>query len=211
MRQTWQRRPTKRMRGAIQSRGCPEEGISELRVRKGGGTMGRMYIQPLASLCILVMFLILISSVTGNASGIFEMITPVPGSYLEDAIAELRAKTDPCCGSWNDDLVFANCAQRDAYRSTWEYGCYNTLPFVCGDGNHVQRGSGWVYDRIWYQLYRAYGTCSRIGQSIRGICLMGTWDPSQYQKTTVYAPDAYMVTDKNAGSCSGNCDAMMRD
>lgn len=162
------------------------------------------------SLLILVMFLVLVSSVTANASGIFEIITPVPGSDLEDAIAELRAKTDPCCGSWNDDLVFADCAQRDAYRTTWEWSCYDSF-FLCASGNRVQRGSGYVQDRIWYQLYRAYATCSRIGQSIRGICLMGTWDPSQYQKTTIYAPDTYMVTDKNAGSCSGNCDAMMRD
>jgi len=174
--------------------------------------MGRMHVQSLASLCILVIFLVLVSSVTGNASGIFEMITPVPGSDLEDAIAELRAKTDPCYVSWNEDLVFANCAQRDAYRTTWEYGCFETLTFACGSGHFVFRNGRYVHDRIWYQLYHAYDTCSRIGQSIRAICLGGTtWDPSQYQKTTVYAPDAYMVTDKSAGSCSGNCDAMVPD
>ena len=174
--------------------------------------MRRVCIKQLTNLCILVVFLVLVSSAKGNASGIFEMITPSPGSDLEDAIAELRAKTDPCCGSWNEDLVFADCTQRDAYRGTWEYGCFETSPFFCGDGNHVQRGSGYVQDRIWYQLYRAYATCSKIGQSIRGICLYGTWDPAQYQKTTIYAPDTYMVTDKNAGAPpAGMCNTFVGD
>lgn len=173
--------------------------------------MGRMYIRRLTSLYILVIFLVLVSSASGNASGIFETITPLPGSDLESAIAELRAKTDPCCGSWNEDLIFATGAQRDAYRTTWEWGCYKSF-FSCGSGNIVSRGTGNVSDRIEYQIYRAYGTCSRIGQSLRLISLGGTWDPAQYQKTAMYAPDTYMVTDKNAGAPpAGMCDAFAGD
>lgn len=163
----------------------------------------------LLSPCILVGLVLLGSA--AHASGIFETVTPHTGSDLESAIIELRAMSDQCC-PFNEDLVFADCTQEAAYRLTWIVGCNRiACPGAGYGGQTVSRGAGTVWMRVDYQIYRAYGTCSKAGTSARAVCLGGTWDPATYDKQASYFPDTSMVTDKNAGSCSGNCDAMMRD
>jgi hypothetical protein len=159
--------------------------------------------------CLLVGLVLLGSAV--HASGIFETVTPHAGSDLESAIIELRAMSDQCC-PFNEDLIFADCTQESAYRVSWEPGCFRIVcPRAGYGGQTVYRGAGGVWMRVDYQIYRAYATCSRAGTSVRTVCLFGTWDPATYDKQVSYFPDPYVVTDKNAGSCSGNCDAMVRD
>lgn len=55
-------------------------------------------------------------------------------------------------------------------------------------------------------LHCSDALCAKKDRSTRIIHLSGSWDPSDYDTTTVYEPDLTMVTDKNSGTPpAGRC------
>lgn len=170
--------------------------------------MQPLHPRRLLKICALIFALTVVFSSPGHASGISEIITPHAGSDLESAVLEMKALSDHC-GPNAEDYLFANCVQESAWRVQWEPGCYRNFCSGVGYGGQtVYRGAGYIWERVDYQIYRAYGTCSRAGQNSRSMCLGGTWDPATYDKETTYKPDPYAPAAKNAGSCRGICDAM---
>ncbi len=165
--------------------------------------------------CVMVFCAVFLDIGTVHGSGIFETVTPLPGTDLATCVAQARAPGDNC-GAWDEDIILARCNPNEIvneplrYRNTWEQSCYFSLycvgPHISKDCGAQRFIGGLQHDDI-YQAPGSVPRCSKIGQSIRVMCIDGNWDPSQYQKTTIYVPDTYMVTDKNAGAPpAGMCD-----
>lgn len=168
--------------------------------------------------CIMIVLAVFLGTSAAHSSGIFEVVTPYPGTDLANCVAQARAPGDNC-GAWNEDIILSKCNLNEnpneplRYRYTWELSCYFSL--YCA-GPHISKDCGaqrFIGGLQHYDIYQASGPrCSKIGQSIRVMCIEGNWDPAQYEKTTIYVPDTYMVTDKNAGAPpAGMCNTFVGD
>lgn len=162
--------------------------------------------------CLTVVLAVLFHVGFSHSAGIFEIVTPHPGSELEDCLALAKERLEGC-GPWSEDLMFTTEAEAARYRGSWG-GCGDAW-WLCQPNYIVQRCAPYRYAvvRAAHQVFQFNhdAPCHRIGQNIRMSYLSGDWAPTQYDVTIKYLPDPVLVADKNAGSCSGNCNVMVQD
>lgn|GEM_PF-2259733 len=192
-------------------RGEGHRGTSCSQVQSGSRKIivGSERVLSVIACCVVIIVAGLLGARTSHGSGIFEVVTPHPGTALADCLTQAKASTDSA-GPWTD-ILFSNDEQRQVFISSTMQACWDGIggpggswSFSCGGyARSILVNPHWC-------LRQAPGTvivCGHVGESIRLMSVGGTWDPATYDTTIIYVPDLSFFADKNAGAPpAGMCD-----